>query len=183
MRSREARAIVPSGGWKPAVSRAGEMNAAITVPNGAKTPEAGLKDEAVLAAAIAVLEHKAGSTAVMPTWFQNAFSKAIAYRLDAKAGAAHTAKVKPLFTKAKVNAIKIGDVWGDTKFKEQETLMVSLVEYIVYGVEAPIFNKFMGGFSPSEERREPNFSTALDAADWKPEALEIGWKTWVMKQK
>ena len=36
----------------------------ITVPNGAKTPEAGLKDEAVLAAAIAVLEHKAGSTAV-----------------------------------------------------------------------------------------------------------------------
>ncbi len=160
-----------------------EPHAAITVPNGSKSPEAGLKDEAILAAAAAVLEHKAGATAAMPTWFQKAFSKAIAHRLDAKAGATHAAKVKPLFAKNKVNAIKIKDVWGDTKFKEQETLMVSLVEYIAYGVEAPIFNKFMGGFSPSEERREPSFNTALEAAEWTPESLELAWKTWVMKQK
>ena len=168
--------------------RGGEPYAVVGAATGAKNPEAAVRDEAAAAAAVALLDQKAGvgsGTFTLPLWLHTGFGKASVMRLDGNGRLldAHRTKVKGLFTKARVGTFSAADVWGDAKPKDAETLTVSLVEYLVYGADAAKFAKFLGGYKPDDMRQNPDTMSALEAADWKAEALDAGWKAWVMKQK
>jgi hypothetical protein len=161
----------------------GEPRVAVTSTPGSKTPEAELRAEAMTGVVAAVVEQKAG--APLPTWVSTGVGKAVSYRTEGNGRLleAHRTKVKGLFTRAKVGTFKAADVWGDAKVKDLDTLTVSLAEYLLYGADADATGKFLGGFRPSEERREPNVNTALDAAGWKADDLDLAWKKWVMGVK
>jgi len=128
----------------------------------------------------ALVDQKAGAT--LPSWLHAGVGKAVSYRTEgnAKLMEAHKAKVKGLFTKAKVGGFKVGELWSDTKPKDYDTLAVSFGEYLLYGADAEKVGKFLGGFRTSEDRREANVMTALTDAEWKADDLDVAWKKWVM---
>lgn len=161
----------------------GEPYVAVTAAPGSKTPEVEMKAEAMAGVGAALVDQKMG--VVAPTWLHTGIGKAVALRTDGNGRAldAHRAKTKALFTRTKVGTFKVSDVWGDTKVKDVDTLTVSLGEYLVYGADAAAVDKFFGGFRPTEDRRDPSVNTALEAAEWKVDALDGAWKTWVFKQK
>ncbi len=153
---------------------------AVTTAPGTKTLEADLRAEVATAVVAALVDQKAG--AALPSWLQVGVGKAVSFRTEgnAKMLEAHKAKVKVLFTKAKVGGFKAGDVWGDTKPKDADTLTVSLAEYLLYGADAETAGKFLGAFRVTDERRDPTVMTALEAAGWKADDLDLAWKKWVM---
>lgn len=161
----------------------GEPYVAVTAAPGGKTPEADLKAEAMAAVGAVLLDQKVGANA--PTWLHVGVGRAVAYHADGngKALDAHKAKAKGLFTKAKVGTFQVSDLWGATRPKEFDTLAVSFGEYLLYGADAAAVDKFLSGFRPSDERQTPTTATALEAADWKADALDTAWKTWVYKQQ
>lgn len=161
----------------------GEPYVAVTAAPGSKSPEADLKAEAMAGVGAALVDQKMG--VVAPTWLHAGIGKAVALRAEGNGRAldAHRAKTKALFTRTKVGTFKVSDVWGETKLKDADTLTVSLGEYLLYGADAAAVDKFLGGFRPTEDRRDPNVNTALEAAEWKTDTLDTAWKTWVFKQK
>jgi hypothetical protein len=161
----------------------GEPYVAVTAAPGTRTPEADLKAEAMAGVGAALVDQKMGVAA--PSWLHSGVGKAIALHAEGngKALDAYRAKTKAVFTRARVGTFKVSDVWGDTRVKDADTLTVSLGEYLVYGADAAAADKFFGGFRPTEDRRDPNVNTALEAAEWKVDALDAAWKTWVFKQK
>ncbi len=153
---------------------------AVTTAAGSRTADADLRVEAVTAVVAALADQKAGAT--LPSWLHAGMGKAISYRTEGNARLmeAHKAKVKGLFTRAKVGGFKVGDIWSDTKPKDYDTLAVSFAEYLMYGADAEKTGKFLGGFRTSEDRREANVMTALTDAEWKADDLDTAWKKWVM---
>jgi hypothetical protein len=159
----------------------GEPHVAVTAAPGSKTPEADLKAEAMAGVVAALADRKAGAS--LPTWIHQGMGKAISYRVDGGGRLdTHRAKVKGLFTRARVGTFKAADVWGDTKVKEADTLTVSLAEYLLYGA-GDAAGKFLGGFRATDERQEPTVTSALEAAGWKAEDLDVAWKKWAMSGK
>lgn len=167
--------------------RGGEPYAVVTAASGARFPEAALREEAAVAAAAAVLDLKAGvgtGTFTLPTWLHDGFGKMIALRNDPRALDAHRTKVKGLFAKSRLGTFQAADVWADGgKLKDADTYAVSLVEYLVLGADAAKFGKFLTGLKPSDDRQMPDTTSALELADWKPDALDAAWKTWVTRQR
>lgn len=152
----------------------------------AKTPEVSLREETAGAVAAALLDQKAGAsstTFTLPSWLHVGFGKAVAYRLDPKAMEAYRGRTKALFGKGKVGTFQAADLWAESTPKDFETLSVSLAEYMVYGPDSGKFAKFLGGYKPNETVMMPNSGNALEAANWKPETLDVAWKTWAVKQK
>ncbi len=158
----------------------GDPRVAVTAAPGSKTAEADLKLEATTAVTAALVEQKAGGP--LPSWLSDGMGKAIAYRTEGNARLleTHRTKAKGLFTRTKVGTFKVGDIWGEAKPKDVDTLAVSFGEYLVYGADAETTGKFLGGFRATEERREPTVGTALEAAGWKADDLDVAWKKWVM---
>jgi hypothetical protein len=163
-----------SHGLKP------QPHVAVTTAPGSKTADADLRAEAATAVVAALADQKAGAT--LPSWLHTGMGKAISFRTEgnAKLMEAHKAKVKGLFTKAKVGGFKAGDIWSDTKPKDYDTLTASFAEYLLYGADAETAGKFLSGFRTSEDRREANVMTALTDAGWKADDLDVAWKKWVM---
>ena len=158
----------------------GQPHVAVTAAPGAKTADADLKAEAMAAVVAVLVDQKAGAS--VPTWIHTGMGKAISYRAESSGRLleAHRTKVKGVITKAKAGTFKASDIWGDTKPKDAETLTVSLAEYLLYGASAEALEKFLGGFRATDERQEPNVSTALEAAGWKADDLDAAWKKWVL---
>lgn len=158
----------------------GEPHVAVTAAPGSKTPEADLKAEAMAGVVAALADRKAGAS--LPTWIHQGMGKAVSYRTEGNGRLleAHRAKVKGLFTKARVAGFKAADVWGDTKVKDADTLTVSLAEYLLYGAAGDAAGKFLGGFRSTDERQEPTVMSALESAGWKADELDVAWKKWVM---
>lgn len=153
---------------------------AVTTAPGTKTLDADLRAEASTAVVAALADQKAGGS--LPTWLQTGMGRAISHRTEGNTRLwdAHKTKVKGLFTKAKVGTFKAADVWGGDKSKDADTLATSLAEYLLYGADAATTGKFLGGFRATDERREPTVMTALEAAGWKADDLDVAWKKWVM---
>lgn len=152
---------------------------------GAKT-ETALAGEAAAGVAVALLDQKAGAgsaTFTLPSWLHTGFGRAIAVRQSPRALDDHRAKVKALFAKNKLGTFAAAQVWGAEKLKDADTYATSLVEYLVFGTDGDKFAKFLGGYKPGENQQEPTTANALEAANWTPEALDLAWKTWVVKGK
>lgn len=158
----------------------GQLHAAVTAAPGSKTPDADLKAEAMAAVVAVLVDQKAGAS--VPSWIHTGMGKAISYRVEGNGRLleAHRNKVKTVITKARVGTFKAADVWGDTKLKDGDTLTVSLAEYLLYGASGEALEKFLGGFRATDERQEPTVMTALDAAGWKADDLDVAWKKWAM---
>ena len=113
--------------------------------------------------------------------------RAVAVRADGNSVklANHRSKVRAavLGTKSKPAYVRPAEVWGGLKTKDSGTVATSLVEYLVYGPGADKFPKFLAALKPSDDRPNPSVEAALADLEWKPEALEVGWKQWVAKQK
>jgi hypothetical protein len=167
--------------------RGGEPYALVTAPAAARQPDGAVREEAAVAVATAVLDLKAGAGTgafTLPGWFRNGFGKAVALRLNPPALDAHRAKVRTLFARNRLTTFQAADLWTEgSQLKDADTYAVSLVEYLVFGADAAKFGKFLGGFKPSDDRQMPDVTTALEQAEWKPDALDVAWKTWVLKQK
>lgn len=161
----------------------GQPHVAVTAAPGSRTTDADLKTEAMSAVVAALVDQKAGAS--VPTWIHTGMGKAVSYRVEGNGRLldAHRTKVKGLFTKARVGTFKASDVWGDNKLKDADTLTISLAEYLLYGADAEATGKFLGGFRATDERQEPTVNTALEAAGWKLDDLDLAWKKWAMGLK
>jgi hypothetical protein len=159
-----------------------------------KATDAAIREELAAAVAAAVLDQKAGvgdppadnlDPVALPNWLRDGFGRAVAVRLDPRALDAHRTRLKGLFAKPRLSAFQAANVWGGEAagWKDGDTYTTSLVEYMVYGPDADKFAKFLAGYKPTTDRRNPDTASALEDARWVPERLDSDWKTWVLKGK
>lgn len=151
---------------------------------GERTTDAEVQADAAAVVAAALLTRKAG--AALPEWLLLGFGRAMYSRTEGGAKlAAYKARSKAavLGTKARPVPVRAADVWEGTQSKNRDLIAASLAEYLAVGPEAAKFPKFLAGFKPTEQVESPTVATALEAAEWKPDALETGWKRWVATGK
>lgn len=152
---------------------------------GEKPSDAEVTAEAAGLVAAAVLTAK-GGTATFPDWLLRGFGRAAHLRADGGATrlSAFRTKVKGLYTKTRGAPFKPAVVYDPMATgPDVDTLTTSFVEYLAFGPEAEKFPKVVQALKPSEEAPNPTVATALAAVEWTPEAIEAGWKKWVMTGK
>ena len=155
---------------------------------GAKQTDAETVEDLGEAVAEAMLSHKAGvnpGTFDLPGWIRSGFGKAMVLRAEGNTAkfVAHRNKVKLLFVKAKLPTFKASDAWSGMSTKDSDTLTTSLVEYLLFGMEAGKFDQFIAAQKPDEQGNLPGIEKALEALELKPDTLDAAWKAWVAKQK
>lgn len=173
--------------WFSINTRGDTPTASVVLENGDKVKDADAQATVAGVVAAALLNKKAGTnstTGPLPEWVQLGFGKLMVAK--ATGGAALTdyrAKTKALVGLKAKTVVRAADVWGGVKFKDSDLAAASLVEYMLYGTDGDKFFQFVSAFKPSETAVTPTVDTALMAAEWKPDALEVGWKVWASKQK
>lgn len=173
--------------WFSINTRGDTPTASIVLENGDKLKDAEAQATVSGIVAAALLNKKAGTnstTGPLPEWVQLGFGKLMVAK--AAGGAAMTdyrTKSKALVTGKAKTVVRAADVWGGVKFKDSDLAAASLVEYMMYGTEGDKFFQFVAAFKPDETTAAPTVASALAAAEWKPDALEVGWKIWASKQK
>jgi hypothetical protein len=123
---------------------------------------------------------------VLPDWLRLGFGRAVYLRTDGPTSArmnAHRARVKALYVRTNGEAFSPWAVWGGDRVAEFDTLSTSFAEFLTYGPLAGGLPKFIGGLKPTEQNDSPTPEQATAAAGWKPEALDAGWKRWVLAGK
>jgi len=178
----------PDKGVAYAINVRGDQPYVISsVEPGGRATDAELTAEAAAVVGAAVLTRKAGPGADVPEWLALGFGRAAAVRADGNptrlAAYRSRARAAVLGTKTKPAGARPIDVWGGLKTKDSPVIAASFVEYLAFGPEAEKFPKFVTAFKPGDNMLTPTPEAALADAGWKPEALEIGWKQWVAKQK
>ncbi|MFO0851489.1 MAG: hypothetical protein U0871_23465 [Gemmataceae bacterium] len=151
---------------------------------GEKPTDAQLTAEAAAVVGAAVLDKAHGVT--LPDWLRVGFGRAVYLRADGPKSqrlAAHRAKVRALYARTGGAAFSPWAVWGGKPVDEFDTLAASFAEFLAFGPLADGLPKFVGGFKPSEQNENPTPEQALEAAGWKPEALDAAWKQWVLTGK
>ena len=120
----------------------------------------------------------------LPQWLRTGFGRAAATRAEGptKASVLRT-KAKGLFTKGKVVAFKVADLWGETPPKDLDTLATGVVDYLAFGPDAAKFPAFVQAFRPTEENQNPTAESAVTAAGWKADVLDANWKKWLVTGK
>lgn len=176
-----------AGDWFSINTRGDTPTTSVLLEDAGKLKDADAQATVSGVVAATLLNKKAGTnstTGPLPEWVQLGFGKAMVAR--AVGGAALTdyrSKTKAAVVGKKGVPVRITDVWGGVKTKDSDLTSASLVEYLLYGVDAEKFFGFVQAFKPSETTTTPTIETALAAAEWKWTDLEVGWKTWVAKQK
>lgn len=157
---------------------------------GEKPTDAQMTAEVSGLVAAALMSRKAGVGVgtipySLPEWLQTGFGQACYARADATGNrlSAHKSKVKSLFNKTRGQGFRAAAVWGDTASPEGELLAVSFVEYLAFGPDADKFPTFLEAFKPGETGEAPSVGMVLTAMEWKPDALEAGWRKWVATGK
>jgi hypothetical protein len=153
-----------------------------------KFTEADMAGEAGAAVAEALLNTKAGVTAgaaMLPTWITTGFGKLMVLKMEGNAAklTAFRTKVRALSATGKAAAFKASDAWSEIRTKENETVTVSVVEFLLFGPDPTKFTKVLSGYKPSDERPNPTLDQALEVADYKPDTLDAAWKAWLVKAK
>jgi hypothetical protein len=163
--------------------------AAVLVEAGEKTKDAELGATVATVVAAALLNKKAGTsptTGSLPEWVQLGFGKLMVVKAVGGAALADyrtKSKAAVVGTKSKPAPSRLADVTGGLKSKDSEILAASIVEYMIYGIEADKFFAFAAGFKPNEMVAEPTVDSAFLGVEWKMAEFEVGWKVWHSKQK
>jgi hypothetical protein len=132
-----------------------------SVGAGERVTDADLTTESAAVVGAAVLNRKAGAGADLPEWLELGFGRAVAARADGS----------PV------------DVWRGVATKDSPIVAASLAEYLAFGPDADKFPKLLAALKPSDDRPSPTVETAFADLEWRPEAVELGWKQWVAKLK
>jgi hypothetical protein len=151
---------------------------------GQKPTDAQLTAEAAAVVGAAVLDKAYEVT--LPDWLRVGFGRAVYLRADGPKSqrlAAHRAKVKSLYARTGGAAFSPWAVWGGQSVNEFDTVAASFAEFLAFGPLADGLPKFVGGFKPSEQNESPTPEQAMEAAGWKPVALDTAWKQWVLSGK
>jgi hypothetical protein len=158
-----------------------------SVAAGERVTDADLTTESAAVVGAAVLNRKAGAGADVPEWLELGFGRAVAARADGNPTrlSSYRARVRAavLGTKSKPALVSPVDVWRGVATRDSPTVAASLAEYLAFGPEADKFPKLLAALKPSDDRPSPTVETAFADLEWRPEALELGWKQWVAKQK
>lgn len=163
--------------------------AAVVVEAGEKAKDAELGATVSTIVAASLLNKKAGTsptTGSLPEWVQLGFGKLMVVKgTGGSALVDYRAKVKALVvgTKSKPSPVRLADTWGGTKSKDADLVSMSVVEFMMYGVEGDKFPAFAAAFKLNENGTNPSVENAFEAVEWKMDAFEIGWKVWHSKQK
>ena len=158
----------------------------VGVEPGTTPTDASIADELSQTVAAVTLARKFGTSSTvteLPYWLTEGFSKVAVMRTEGNAArlTAFKAKQRAVFAKKTVGTFKVGTVWGADKAKDQDILAASFVEYLLFGPDAK-FDKFANAFKPGEGTPTPTTANALEAVEWKDEAvLDTLWKGWVVK--
>lgn len=158
-----------------------------SVTPGERVSDAELMSDAAALVGAAVVNRKAGAGTVLPEWLSLGFGRTIAIRSDSNptrlSNYRSRARAAVLGTRTRPAGARLADVWGGIRTKDTPVITASLVEYLAFGPEAEKFSRFLAAFQPSDENPEPSAESALAALEWQPEALELGWKQWVARQR
>jgi hypothetical protein len=157
-----------------------------SVDAGEKATDAEIRADAATIVAAALLAKKAGTGTPLPEWLLLGFGRTIAVRSEGGPKlSAYRTKVKAavLGSKAQPIPARVSDVWNGQKGKDSDLVSASLAEYLAFGPEAEKFPKLLSALKPSDTQPMPTVATALTNLEWTSDALEIGWKQWVAKQK
>jgi hypothetical protein len=92
-------------------------------------------------------------------------------------------KLAAVGTKAKPSQVLLETLWSGTKAKESEFAAASFVEYMIFGQDVEKFVKFAVGTKPMENGEPASLWSALEAAEWKADQIDLAWKTWASKAK
>lgn len=177
---RETRALELRGDTPTAVDGVGL---------GEKPTEAQMTAEVCGLVAAALLSRKGGVGGTipfdLPDWLKTGFGTACYVRADANGSrlGAHRAKVRALYGRTRGQAFTTAAVWGDVASPQGELVTASFVEYLAFGPDADKFPAFVEAFKPGETGDAPSVAAVLTAMEWKPEALEAGWRKWVATGK
>ncbi|QEL19671.1 hypothetical protein [Limnoglobus roseus] len=173
--------------WFSINTRGETPTASVFVDLDGKPKDADVQATVSAIVAATLLNKKAGTnttTGPLPEWAQIGFGKVMVARsVGGAALSDYRSKSKALLTGKKAAPVRIADVWGGVKTKDSDLAAASLVEYMLYGTEGDKFFAFVAGFKPTETVAMPTIDSALEAAGWKWDNLEVGWKVWASKQK
>jgi hypothetical protein len=128
-----------------------------------------------------LLVRKLGQEVELPEWLVSGFSRATYYRAMPadKAVAAERRRAALLSRKHGPR-----DVWGRTlELDEAVLLRASLADFLAYGPGSARFAVFVDGFKPVENMPRKTTEQALEAAGLKVDAVETGWKVWVLSPR
>ena len=163
-------------------ARGNEPFVAVSVLPGEKPID--LDAEASRQVGVALLLAKAGP-ALMPSWMQDGFARALQTRSNPQLAAADKAAVRKLIVvdpKTKASKFQVWDIWGSAQGAERKVLAASFMEYLLFGPDQTKFKKIVEALRP-DDTLKPTFETALKAAEIAPDALDKAWKKWVMTGK
>jgi hypothetical protein len=167
--------------------RGDEPYAIDSVEPGEKHSDAEFAADAAALVGGALLKKKAGSGAELPEWLMFGFGRATVVRADGSTSrlSGHRAKARTavLGTKTRPSLVRLADIWSGQKTKDSDLVAASFVEFLAFGPPAEKFPAFVSAFRVSDERPMPTVQTALADLEWKPDALELEWKQWVLKAK
>jgi hypothetical protein len=72
-------------------------------------------------------------------------------------------------------------VWGSLDADEAAVLQASLADFLAYGPGAAKFVSFVAAYEPEENMERKTTEQALMAVNLKPDAINRGWQTWVLR--
>jgi hypothetical protein len=178
----------PDKGVSYSIATGGDEPYAInSVEPGERQTDAEIAADAAALVGAALLKKKAGSGAELPEWLLFGFGRTMAVRADGNTArlANHRSKARAavLGTKSKPSPVRLSDIWSGQKAKDSDLIAASFVEFLAFGPPAEKFPSFVAAFRVSDERPMPTVQTAIADLEWKPDALEIEWKQWVLKSK
>lgn len=171
------------GGWYALNTRADAPYVVVSPGRGEKPTEAELAADVGTLVGAALITRKAGATPAdpLPEWLALGFGRAM--NAQAEGGtrlAAFRAKAKAAAVggKGRPGGVRLADVWAGPASKDTEFAAASLAEFLATGPQADKLPAFLGGFKPGENDEPGSVARAIEAAGWKPEALEAAWKRW-----
>jgi hypothetical protein len=155
------------------------------LPHAAASPpksdaDPNLEVQAAYQVAQAILQKKAGAKVPLPEYLLMGFARATYNR-------ANTGSATGSERNRAAQLVKMGrngnDVWGGSnlELKELYILRGSLVDFLAYGSQtlAAKFPAFVAGFAPEENQDRKSTQQAMEAAGWKPDAIDKAWQTWL----